>query len=385
MSVINEAQQAIRKCKLGLMIADNTVFLSSLLANLRMIVDETRKTAATDGVHLWMNPNFVLSLDPAELLFLILHEIMHCALQHMDRRLTANLDLKIHNMAADYYINLYLVKMGYTMPRSGGLMNYKYDGMSTREIYDELMLDPPDDPDYDQDIVIAGSGADDPANDSGMTADELAEQAITNVVKASQQADLAGEPGSVPGDVRNMLEKVLNPQLPWEAVLQNHMAPHAKDDYSMSRPNKRFLPDFYLPVMKSDALKDFFLCRDVSGSMYDHWLELLMAEMQYIWDTLKPTSFRVMDVDVIVQGDKTYALGDAFDPFEIAGGGGTDVTSFIEAVRKESPEIAVIFTDGDFDMPNLSNLYTDLIWIIVNNPEWTAPYGTVIHFDGEYV
>lgn len=383
MSIFPEAHTAIRKCKLGLMIADKTVFLSSLLANLRMIVDESRKTAATDGVHMWLNPNFVLSLDPAELLFLILHEIMHCALQHMDRRMTANLDLKIHNMAADYYINLYLVKMGYTMPRSGGLLSYKYAGMSTREIYDELMLDPPEDDDYDQDIVIVGSG-DDAENDSGMSADELAEQAITNVQKAMMQADLAGEPGTVPGDVRSMIEKITNPQLPWNAILQNHMAPHAKDDYSMSRPNKRFLPDFYLPVMKSEALNALFIGRDVSGSMYVKWLEEFMAEMQYIWDTLKPREVRVMDVDTMVQSDKTYALGDEFDPFELTGGGGTEMSPFIDLIRAESPEVAIIFTDGDFCIPDLSNLYTDLIWVIINDPNWTADYGTVIHYEGEY-
>ncbi|RLD70197.1 MAG: hypothetical protein DRI98_08590 [Bacteroidetes bacterium] len=384
MTVFNEAHQAVRKCKLGLMIADNTVFLSSLLANLRMIIDESKSTAATDGVHMWLNPKFVLSLDPAELLFLILHEIMHCALQHMDRRMTANLDLKVHNMAADYYINLYLVKMGYTMPRSGGLMNYKYDGMSTREIYDELMLDPPEDDDYDQDIIIVGSNADDPANDSGLSADELAEQATTNVIKATQSADLAGEPGTVPGDVRSMLEKIMNPQLPWNAILQNHMAPHAKDDYSMSRPNKRFLPEFYLPVMKSEALNALFIGRDVSGSMYHEWLEEFMSEMQYIWDTLKPREVRVMDVDTEVQSDKTYALGDEFDPFELTGGGGTEMSPFIELIRAESPEVAIIFTDGEFYMPDLSNLYTDLIWVIINDPSWTADYGTVIHYEGEY-
>ena len=384
MTEFNEAHQAVRKCKLGLMIADNTVFLSSLLANLRMIIDESKQTAATDGVHLWLNPKFVLSLDPAELLFLILHEIMHCALQHMDRRTTANLDLKVHNMAADYYINLYLVKMGYTMPRTGGLMDYKYDGMSTREIYDELMLDPPEDDDYDQDIVVAGSGSDDAANDSGMSSDELAEQAITNVQKAMMQADLAGEPGTVPGDVRSMIEKISNPQLPWNAILQNHMTPHAKDDYSMSRPNKRFLPEFYLPVMKSEALDALFIGRDVSVSMYHEWLEEFMAEMQYIWDTLKPREVRVMDVDTQVQSDKTYALGDEFDPFELTGGGGTEMSPFIDLIRAESPEVAIIFTDGEFCIPDLSNLYTDLIWVIINDPTWTADYGTVIHYEGEY-
>jgi predicted metal-dependent peptidase len=384
---LDEANKVIRKTKLELMIADGTVFFSALLANLKMIINEQHRYGATDGVRLWLNPLFCLILPPAELLFLILHEIMHCALQHMDRRATANLDLRIHGMAADYYINLYLVKLGYTMIQpnkllpTGGLLDYKYDGMSTLQIYEELMKDPPeDDGSFTQDIVIGG--ADDGSEDNdGMTQDDIAEAAITNVAKAVMQADLSGDPGSIPGDVRTMLEDILNPKLPWEAIFQNHMSQHAKDDYSMSRPNKRYMPDFYLPVMKSDALNAMMLYRDTSGSMHMEWLEALMAEMTYIWDVLKPISFRILDGDTAIRRDITYAIGDEFAPLEIYGGGGTELHEFIDEIRKNSPEIAVVFSDGEFDIPDLSNLYTDLIWIIINDPDWTASYGTVIHFE----
>jgi predicted metal-dependent peptidase len=381
--MLEEAHRLIRKAKLSLILDNKVFFFSALLANLKQKVDTSRKTAATDGVHLWLNPHFVMAQTGPQLVGLLLHEVMHCAFEHMNWATVQKLDRRIHNMAADYYINLMLTKLGFQLP-AGGLMDYQYNGMSTMEIYYELMKNPPpEDPDYDQDIICIGG--DGPGEETtGMSAAEIEEQRetiITNVVKAVQQSELSGHPGSIPGEVVERLEAVLNPKLPWEALLQNHMSKHAKDDYHWGRPNKRYLPDFYMPTMQSDALNQILVGRDVSGSMRTEWLEEFMPEMIYIWDVLKPLGFRLMDFDTELQCDKTYTYGDEFDPYELTGRGGTDIEPFIDAIRKDSPEIAIIFTDGEFYMPDLSNLYTDLVWVIIGDPNFTVEYGTVIHFE----
>jgi predicted metal-dependent peptidase len=373
---LEEVNDRIRKAKLSLMLDTSTVFFCSLLANLKLIIDEGCKTAATDGVHLWFAPSYVLKWDGPHMLGLLLHEVMHVALQHMSRRTLQNLDARIWNYACDYYIDMYLSSLGYQVPDA--LIEHKFVGLSALQIYDELLKDPPPKQEnFRLDLVLIG----DKGDLSESEKDELEEIAITNVSKAIIQADMAGKPGSVPADIRQLLEERMNPKLPWEAIFQNHLSPHAKDDYSWARPNRRFMPDLYMPVMKSDALNAIFFSRDVSGSMTIPWLEAITCEMQYVWDVLKPIELRVTDFDTEIHRDTRHAIGDEFDPLELFGGGGTDVTPIIEMIRAESPEIAVIFSDGDFDMPDLSNLYTDLIWIIVDHPAFTAPFGTVIHFD----
>lgn len=374
--VLEEVDDRIRKAKLSLMLDPATVFFCSLLANLKIVIEEGVKTAATDGVHLWFAPSYVLKWDSDHMIGLMLHEIMHVALQHMARRTMFNLDARIWNYACDYYIDMYLTNLGYLVPDA--LINSKFVGMSAMEIYDELLKNPPPEhPEFRLDLVMVGSGSD----LSEAEKDELEEIAITNVTKAIIQADMAGKPGTVPADIRLLLEERMNPKLPWEAIFQNHMSQHAKNDYNWSRPNKRYAPDFYMPQMKSDALNAIFFSRDVSGSMTIPWLEAITCEMQYVWDVLQPIELRVTDFDTEIHRDTRHALGDEFEPLELFGGGGTDVTPIIQMIREESPEVAVIFTDGDFNMPDLSNLYTDLIWVIVDHPAFTAPYGTIIHFD----
>lgn len=371
-----EVEDKIRKAKLSLMLDTSTVFFCSLLANLKLIIDEGCKTAATDGVHLWFAPSYVLKWDGPHMLGLLLHEVMHVALQHMSRRTLQNLDARIWNYACDYYIDMYLTSLGYKVPDA--LIDHSFAGLSAIQIYDELLKNPPPPcQTFRLDLVLIG----DKGDLSEAEKDELEETAITNVTKAVIQADMAGKPGTVPADIRTLLEERLDPKLPWEAIFQNHMSQHAKDDYSWSRPNRRFMPELYMPIMKSDSLNAIFFSRDVSGSMTIPWLEAITCEMQYVWDVLKPIQLRVTDFDTEVHRDTVHAIGDEFEPLELFGGGGTDVTPIIEMIRAESPEIAVIFTDGDFHMPDLSNLYTDLIWVIVDHPAFTAPFGTVIHFD----
>ena len=72
---------------------------------------------------------------------------------------------------------------------------------------------------------------------------------------------------------------------------------------------------------------------------------------------------------------------DSIDDFELHGGGGTDITPFFQALREDQPELAIIFSDGFFFMPDHRGISTDLIWIVFNNPQFTPPIGRVIFYD----
>jgi len=375
MPAIDEKQLRlnIRKCKLELFIARNTTFFAALLANLKLeLTTEAGPTAATDGISLWLNPNFIRPLSINQLLGLMLHEVLHVAFDHIGRCFAGDLDKEPYNIAADYYINLYLTNLGYEIP-SGGYCDSKYTGMSTMQIYEELLKNPPPPSNYQMDIISAPP--------EGMSEQEYTETVTSNIVKAVNQAEIAKDYGSVPAEILQRLENVLNPALPWQVILQNYMAPFAKDDYSWSRPNRRYMPDFYLPSLYSDALQQITAGADVSASMTGEDLNTIIAEIKYIWDVFKPVSLRLTTFDTKVHLNKLYEQGETLDDLELKGGGGTNVKPLLNSIRKECPEIALIFTDGYFSTPDMSNITSDVIWIIKGNPEFTAPYGDVIHFN----
>jgi predicted metal-dependent peptidase len=57
-------------------------------------------TFSTDGIHLYYNPAFLEQLSERELIFVIAHETLHCALGHLWR--LNGRDAKLFNKAADY-------------------------------------------------------------------------------------------------------------------------------------------------------------------------------------------------------------------------------------------------------------------------------------------
>ena len=77
-----------------------------VLNQLEIVIDESEKTAATDGEKLYFNPHFMSSLNEEQQLFAFAHEVLHVALDHINRCLGKN-----HynwNIATDAVINDYL-------------------------------------------------------------------------------------------------------------------------------------------------------------------------------------------------------------------------------------------------------------------------------------
>lgn len=113
----------------------NYPFFSSLLKNLRWIYTFQVPTQATDGTRLLVNPEFTAGLTIKMKAFVMMHEVMHCALDHMARG--KNHDRVKSNIAADYEVNGQLEGAG--VVTASDLSNYLYDpkykGMSYEHIY----------------------------------------------------------------------------------------------------------------------------------------------------------------------------------------------------------------------------------------------------------
>jgi predicted metal-dependent peptidase len=99
------------------------------------------KTQATDGFHLFVNPQFTNDLTFEEKVFVMAHECMHCVLDHMRRGRQAGHDHARSNIAADYEVNQTLVDLGLfsaaTIQKIKGLIDAKYSGWAYERIYDD--------------------------------------------------------------------------------------------------------------------------------------------------------------------------------------------------------------------------------------------------------
>jgi len=104
------------------------------------------QTAAVDGVHLFINPDFFAPLTEKQIVFILCHEVLHCALLHFARM--EGRDPKKWNYATDYEINLMLADDGIISVQEiqselKGLINTAYKGKNAEQIYDDPELMPP--------------------------------------------------------------------------------------------------------------------------------------------------------------------------------------------------------------------------------------------------
>ena len=101
--------------------------------------DDWLPTAATDGRHFFYNSEFVNKLSVKQLEFLFGHEILHVCYDHMGRRGDRN--AQVYNVACDYCVNQDLVtsKVGEPITQVPLLLDSKYDGKSSEEVYELLM------------------------------------------------------------------------------------------------------------------------------------------------------------------------------------------------------------------------------------------------------
>lgn len=116
-------------------------FFSRLADMLTPIYTWSVPTQATDGTRLFVNPEFTDNLDLEGKIFVLAHEIMHCALDHMARAKMHGHEHRRSNIAGDYEINGLLAQDGMIdgstiTNKIHGLYDDKFVGVGYERIYE---------------------------------------------------------------------------------------------------------------------------------------------------------------------------------------------------------------------------------------------------------
>jgi predicted metal-dependent peptidase len=367
---MEEAQKALDKAKIRLMSCPEVVFFVSITLSMKHLWDTTIPTACTDGYTVWYNPAFWMGMDPEERAGVLLHETLHPAFMHMLRR--GDRCAKRWNKAADYAINLIIIDAGFRLPK-GCLLDSKYRNMTVEEIYD--CLDPEDkvDPDW-EDIKEPDTPQD--AKDLGKHLDDVLVQATL----ASQAAKSA--PGSIPGELARYVDSLLNPTVPWNRLLNSFMTKMAKTEYTFRKPNRRFFPQHILPSQYSQAICDIAVGTDASGSVTDDQFHHFISETAAIIKGLRPQNLFFLQFTTRLLPMQTLKNLNDLRMVEFKGRGGTKIDPLMEWARENKPSVLIVFTDGHYTEPTI-NPKVPVIWLVNDNPGFTAPFGKHIEYKFE--
>jgi predicted metal-dependent peptidase len=380
--LLAEAQKALSKAKIQLMARPDSVFFTTILFSLKCTFDLSIPTAATNGKWIKINPNFFLELNSEERVFLLLHEALHVAYLHMLRLLDRH--PRRWNIAADYVINWQLVERGFKMPKVG-LLDKQYAGMSTEQVYSLLPENPSQPCDMDLEPLTSEDGEAGEENTSPGKASTAAKEALERevqdiLVRASIHSKMAQDsPGTIPGEIQIFLDRLLNPKLPWQRILQKYLQSFAKQDYTFKRPNRRFFPRHHLPSLYSESLIDLAIAVDTSGSVSNADFLRFVSEIHSILRMMKPSKMTLLQFDTAIKSVHEIKDVNELSKVDFRGRGGTHIHPVLEWAEENKPQLLLIFTDGEF------KFYQDhcphqIVWLIHNNQGFKPPFGKTIHY-----
>lgn len=343
-------------------------FYGMLTMRLKFMERSNIPTLAVDGKHVFYNAKFVDELTFELTKSAIAHEVMHCVLDHMNRR--QGRQPRRWNQAGDYVINLILKESGFEIGK-GWLLNPAYKDMTTDEVYNLLPESEEGDGNDPLDEVQDASNND---VDPGMTATDWK-------IAAVQAATEAAKIGKLPGTLERFVEKLTQPQVDWREVLRSFVSDRAKDDYSWMKPNRRLAGQgIFLPGLYSESMGEVAVAIDTSGSITDEILAKFASEIQAIADNTRPSRVHVIYCDAEVNHVDTFELGEPLH-FKPHGGGGTDFRPVMKWVEENNiaPKCLVYLTDLYGPCGDEAPEYP-VLWCCTTDQE--APWGQTIKIEG---
>lgn len=399
-----QVEDVLIKARIQMLIS--APFFGNLATRLRFKdATEWLSTLATDGRYFYYNRNFVDAMTFDEVVFGMGHEVLHCVYDHMDKTRLGNRDPRLWNIANDYVINADLIeaKIGEQIKLVDICFDWKYRGKMSEEIYDELFQKAMDEgrviniDSFDEHIYRDDNGDDEGSGEGegndGTKGPVRYTQAEKDQIKQEfqnaviQSAKAAGA-GNLPGGVKRLIDKLLNPQLSWRELLPMQIQSVIKSDYTYMRPSRKGLDaGFYMPGMDREQTIDVAIAIDTSGSISNDMLVDFLSEVHGIMSQYNDFKIHIWCFDTAIHNPVLITADTANDllTYEIGGGGGTDFDVNFEFMKEQGivPKKFIMFTDGYPWNSWGDETYCDSLFIVhggQGDQTPTAPFGITVPY-----
>ncbi len=380
---------------------------------------ELEGIAATDCVrHIWFNPLKTRHLSHEQLGFVLAHEVGHQLYATQDRERGRNPQL--WNCATDYAINRIVSQIQHPArpgralydPPQGKieglgdiqiLLDTRWDGKIAEAIYEYLAAEELPEPvsvTLTLEIQSGGSGGGGentvlpgrvvvpnvtdhgggidvhlPRGLSSAEREELHGR-VAAAVEAWSRQDQAGHlPGALVRDIQGAGRR----RVPWQRLFRSYAGQAtARDDYALSRPNRRYLEqDLLVPGIHSERAGCVVVAVDTSGSISDELLDDIAAELHALSQEVEEMTLLVADARV-QQAVDDVEIASFLRHARFRGGGGTDhrpVFRWLDE-RRLRPDLFVGLTDLFSHFPTRRPPYP-VLWVAPKR-HGDAPWGRVV-------
>jgi predicted metal-dependent peptidase len=289
-----------------------------------------------------------------------------------------------------------LVEAGLKPPMDA-YTSYKYIGMSMEEIYE--LLDAFSNHKFDdeqfgkvEDSPELGEKEKDSEPDKpgdtrkdqlhGSQKEQKRQEAIeknkSDMREALQAAKIMGY---LSPDLERYLEKITKSDTNWKDIVSEYVVKSTdREDYTFSRPNRRYEGDFIMPGLFSERAPEMKFAGDTSGSVSKQELKEMARDVVSIMEDVQPEKLTVMWFDRRIQGVQIFEEGDVVN-LKPKGGGGTDYIPVFKEIEKmgDETDLLVVLTDGYCNSFPSSEPDYPVLWVVwQDRHEFKPPFGEVV-------
>ena len=399
-------------------------FFGNLCLKMPLIEDGNMDTIAGNGSVFRYNPEWVNENKADKIKFAMARIVTGCALKHHTRRNDRDMDTW---QRASLEACLPILEDSGYLPAE--YEDRTFSNKSAEKIYDDIYVEQEEpeksegDEGGDDGGNSSGSGQpgnqDDSGEGEGSNGDSAPsdpngngivldapkdvdeseeEQKWDENVAQAEQFSITSNPGKQGGSMKDKMFGGSS-QMNWRDILRQYLNESAKDDYSWTRPNKRYIhSDIYLPSLYSiGAMGSVVFVIDTSYSMSKTVLDDVWEEIRTAVDTVKPSDVRVVQCDTRVTHDETFEAHDLPEELTAKGRGGTCFIPAFKHIEKNldvPPKVMIYLTDlevCDDNFPKNEPEYP-VIWAYYNDDYdlrvekgymKPVPFGETIRVDGQ--
>ena len=369
---------------------------------------------------IFINPKILDNISDAEIDHILMHEILHIALQH-DKR-GQDLIPEKFNIACDIVIESNILKSfdmdinSIFLSFNGGIQEHLAPNgnegylYTAEEVYNMLDLIPGDtikgpgsfQPDknrnsswkQDKEDKIHGQNPsgfdihgvieDNDIEDSDISLKDIWDKHLADACESISIRDAITGRGTIPLLAERMWEEMRKPQTDWRTIL-NDFVQEEICDYSFAPPDRRFDESpFFLPDFneKDETVEDILFMIDASGSMSNKDITAAYCEIKGAIEQFNGKLkgwLGFFDAEVIEP--IPFENVEEFSVIRPKGGGGTDFEIIFEYVKEHMqdklPASIIILTDGfaPFPQEKLAG-GIPVLWLL-NNKKVNPPWGKV--------
>jgi predicted metal-dependent peptidase len=398
-----EALEAMSQARMALILGSSgnptRTFYATTSMRLGIVPSLDIPTAATDSVSVFVNPEYVLSLDIDERIGVMVHEVEHCV--NLDVERGEGKDPLLWNVCADLHRNRVILESGFKLPK--GCLD---DPAMLRRSVEETYYYYPRETKPEEHGGSGSGGEGKPGQNfkgniggilpsprkviPGETPEEAAQAQHEANAKSSmewqqaaeQAAMIARAAGTLPGHIESLIKSNKEAQVDWRQELEEFVkATVYSTDRTWARPNRRFVSQgIYMPSVIREGCGTIVNVFDTSGSVPIKAHELFLAEMRKQHEELKPEKLIAIWCDTEVQRVVEFGPEDEIE-YPYIGGGGTYFAPGFDWISENNiePDVVIYLTDL-YPADNPPEPPYPVLWACVT-PELKWAWGKTIFLD----